>query len=107
MSALRTGDTDFSFSSRDADLLSADRTFVNMVVLTLHNAVLCLRKAPANPGRPGKIFLVLLIAPGNIPRKHAEIAVPDQHQRQPVQQRLPCKCIRQQQDQADRHQKLR
>ena len=48
-----------------------------------------------------------LIAPGNIPRKHTEITVPDQHQRQPVQQRLPCKCIRQQQDQADRHQKLR
>ena len=79
MSALRTGDTYLSFSSRDADLLSAGRTFVNMVILTLHNAVLYLRKAPANPGRPGKIFLILLIAPGNIPRKHTEITVPDQY----------------------------
>jgi hypothetical protein len=99
MSALRAGDADPAFSSWDPDFLSAGRTFVNMIVLALHNPVLYLRQLRADPSGHLQIFLVLGTSLTVILRKHPEVADAQQDQCHQIQSLYPCECIRQQAEQ--------
>ena len=85
MSALRTGDADLSLTARNADLLSAGRTFVNMKILALLDAELPLRKPAAYILCRCEIAPVLLTALRVVFRKHPEIADAKDHKRKHIE----------------------
>jgi hypothetical protein len=99
VSAFRTGDADLAFATWYPDFLSAGRTFVNMVVLALHDPVPDSRQLRADPSGHIQIFLVLGTSLTVIPGKHPVIADAQQNQCHQVQTLYPCECIRQQTDQ--------
>ena len=103
--ALRTADTDLSFSFGDADLLPAFGADIDMVVFPLVGKLLLLVKPVAEPGCGIQIPLVLRIPGRMVFGKHPEVCIDQENPEDPVQDAASHKNIHGQTDQPQYQQK--
>ena len=73
--AFRKSDFDFAFASRNPDLLSAGRAFVNVIVSSLAETVADSGKFLPDACGVFQIELILCVSFGMIPRKHSKIGI--------------------------------